>query len=114
LAASGFQDSGDARQAGFRLSTSLTLTGQKAELEAFLFEHVYRHPRIVEVRAQAQSRLRAMFAGYLRQPSWLPPRFQGRAESVGLPRSVGDYLAGMTDRYCDEQFRVHFAKPHGV
>jgi dGTPase len=39
----------------------------------------------------------------------LPPRYQERAAAVGLPRAVGDYLAGMTDRFCDQQFTQHFS-----
>jgi dGTPase len=61
------------------------------------------------VRAQAQERLKAMHAGYLDRPELLPPRFALRAGVVGLPRAIGDYLAGMTDRYCDQQFELHFA-----
>ena len=30
---------------------------------------------------------------------------QARAREVGPPRAVGDYLAGMTDRFCDETHR---------
>jgi dGTP triphosphohydrolase len=29
----------------------------------------------------------------------MPPRYRQRVESVGLRRSVADYLAGMTDRF---------------
>jgi dGTPase len=50
-----------------------------------------------------------MFEGYQRRPELLPAGFQQRAATRGLPRSVGDYLAGMTDRFCDDQFRSHFA-----
>ena len=52
---------------------------------------------------EAQDRLKRMFRGYLVRP--LLPRYQARAAEVGLPRAVGDYLAGMTDRYCDQQYR---------
>jgi dGTP triphosphohydrolase len=27
---------------------------------------------------------------------------------------VGDYLAGMTDRFCDDQYRLHFAENPSV
>jgi dGTPase len=52
-----------------------------------------------------------MFAGYCRRPALLPPRFRNRAEAIGIARAVGDYLAGMTDRYCERQFRAHFQEP---
>lgn len=114
LADSGFTSSLAARQAGFCIRTSSPLAGNKRELETFLYEHVYRHPRLIEVRAHAQQRLRAMFRGYVARPELLPARFQARAATVGVARSTGDYLAGMTDRFCDQQFQQLFAGTHGV
>jgi dGTPase len=63
---------------------------------------------LIAVRAQANTRLQAMFAGYVARPELMPDRFRRRAQSVGLERAVGDYIAGMTDRYCDQQYRTHF------
>jgi dGTPase len=78
-------------------------------LEGFLYQRVYRHPQLITMRRAAQERLRRMFAGYCRRPALLPVRFRQRAEAVGIARSVGDYLAGMTDRFCEQQFAKHFA-----
>jgi dGTPase len=44
-----------------------------------------------------------MFAGYVARPELLPKSFLARAEQTGLRRSVGDYLAGMTDRYAQQE-----------
>lgn len=93
------------RRSPVRIGISAELSQQKHELERFLYDQVYRHPRLIAVRRQAQERLRAMFDGYLRHPGRLPPRYQQRADEVGLERSIGDYLAGMTDRFCDQQFQ---------
>jgi len=93
----------------FRIKPVEQLAQQKQELEEFLHSRVYRHPRLLETRDTAQKQLEVMFRGYLADPELLPPRFQQRAQHVGLPRSVGDYLAGMTDRYCDQQFSEFFA-----
>jgi dGTPase len=49
-----------------------------------------------------------MFAGYLAKPELLPQRFRRRAERSGLARTVGDYLAGMTDRYARREFERLF------
>jgi dGTPase len=65
------------------------------------------------VREQAQHRLRVMFEGFVKNPHLLPEKFRSRGANVGLARSVGDYLAGMTDRFCDEQFRRYFAESAG-
>lgn len=73
----------------------------KRALERFLFERVYRSPRVLAVRVPAQQRLTALFRWYCDHPAELPAGFRVRAETIGVPRSVGDYLAGMTDRYLE-------------
>jgi dGTPase len=109
LAQSDFADARAAQDTGFRIAPSDELAARKSELEAVLYERVYRHPRLTAVRVKAQQRLRAMFDGYVRRADLLPEKFQTHAGTVGLTRSVGDYLAGMTDRFCDEQFQRYFA-----
>jgi dGTPase len=100
-----------ARRLSLVVGPSPEMAQLKRELERFLYERVYRHPRLAAVRTQAQERLKRMFEGYLARPELLPPRYQQRAAAVGLPRAIGDYLAGMTDRFCDQQFRQHFDTP---
>jgi dGTPase len=84
------------------------LTAQKHDLERFLRERVYRHPNVLAHRRSAQAALERMFAGYLAKPELLPQRFRRRAERSGLARTVGDYLAGMTDRYARREFERLF------
>jgi len=84
------------------------LAEQKIELEKFLFERVYRHSRVLEMRTKAQSMLREMFDRLVAMPELLPESFQLRVEESGLSRTVGDYLAGMTDRYAQEQYTKLF------
>ena len=93
-----------------RIGVGPDLAEQKLELERFLYTQVYRHERLIAVRTQAQGRLKQMFAGYCERPDLLPPHFQKRVELVGVPRTVGDYLAGMTDRFCDALYQQHFAR----
>ena len=105
-----FQSSTEARSSGFVIGPSDELAEQKQELERFLYQRVYRHPDLVRVRRQAQERLHAMFDEYQRDPSWFPEKYQRRAERVGVRQMAIDYLAGMTDRFCDEQFERMFEK----
>lgn len=84
------------------------LAEQKHDLEAFLRLRVYRHPDVLGHRERAQAALAKMFEGYAARPDLLPERFRQRAESAGLRRTVGDYLAGMTDRYAWREFERLF------
>ncbi|TVS19737.1 MAG: dNTP triphosphohydrolase [Planctomycetaceae bacterium] len=108
LARCRFANADAARRSEFRIGPSPTLAERKEQLESFLYQRVYRHPQLVAVRSRAQQQLRAMFAGYCRRPALLPQKFRDRAETIGIAVAVGDYLAGMTDRYCEQQFRLYF------
>lgn len=99
----------EVRRSAVRIIASRELTEQKRELEKFLYGRVYRHPRIIEVRSEAQGQLKAMFERLRAEPSLLLTHFQTRAKKVGLERAIGDYLAGMTDRFCDQHYRQLFA-----
>lgn len=102
--------SNELRAMDFRIGPSPELEAQKTELETFLYEVVYRHPQLMEVRTLAQNRLKQMYFGYSECPSLLPKSFAARAKVVGEPVAICDYLAGMTDRFCDAQFHRHFQK----
>jgi dGTPase len=86
------------------IQSSPAMAARKRELEQFLFQHVYRHPSLVVTRQMAQENLRRLFAHYLQHVASLPPKFRQRCDQVGAPRAVADYLAGMTDHYCLQQF----------
>jgi len=73
----------------------------KRQLEKFLFQRVYRSPRVLAVRVPAQERLTRLFDWYCGHPDDLPAGFRQRAESFGVRRSVADYIAGMTDRFLE-------------
>ena len=86
------------------------LTALKTELESLLAERVYRHPQVLQMRAQVQAQLDEMFHGYVDRPELLPESFRSRAATAGLARTVGDYLAGMTDRFALREHARLFAK----
>lgn len=103
-------------KAGVSLGMSSGIEQEKRQLEGFLFEHVYRHPRLVEVRQKAAMRLRQLYRSLVGDPERLPPRVHGWVSTWGIERSTGAYLAGMTDRFCDEQYLllVEMGGPCGV
>lgn len=68
------------------------------ELKRFLFEHLYRHYKVMRMTGKARRIVRELYAAFLDDPRLLPPdyRRQGKAEQA---RAIADYIAGMTDRY---------------
>ncbi len=109
LADGQFESAEAARMSDFRIGPSAELAEEKAELERFLYDRVYRHPQLIEIRQLAQQKLQVMFAGYVARPELFPKKYQLRAERVGVRRMAGDYLAGMTDRFCEDIYKKHFS-----
>jgi dGTPase len=76
----------------------------KSELEGFLFENVYRHYRVMRMAQKGERIVRELFAEFCRQPEQLPTRYAERARREDLHQTVCDYLAGMTDRYAQDEY----------
>lgn len=93
------------RAAGIRIQHSDEIAAQRQELESHLFDAVYRHPRLLPVREAAADRLRVLFERLTARPERLPLRFRVRADQNSTPVAVGEYLAGMTDNFCDRQYQ---------
>jgi dGTP triphosphohydrolase len=55
----------------------------------------------MSVRLAAQEKLSRLFQWYCDHPDAMAPSYRDRSATVGLRRSVADYLAGMTDRYLE-------------
>ena len=89
---------GDVRSAGTLIAPSTDLALQKADLEAFLFDRVYRHPDILSKREISQQALRNLFFRYREDPTELPAEFESLLKEATPARTAADYLASLTDR----------------
>jgi dGTPase len=76
----------------------------KAKLEEFLHQSVYRHHRVLRMAAKGARILRSLFDEFCRKPELLPARYYRKAQAGPVPRTVCDYLAGMTDRYAQDEY----------
>jgi dGTPase len=100
----------------------------RSGLTRFLKDRVYHHHRVLRMTANGKRILQALFAEYVRSPELLPEkhlrRWTGADAVIGPPapgwvtanrqpmasleRVVGDYLAGMTDRFAQQEYRRLF------
>jgi dGTPase len=71
-----------------------------AELERFLLDNFYHHESLQAMAAKARGWLADLFEQLCREPQRMPGYFRDFIPQFGLHRSVCDYIAGMTDRYC--------------
>jgi dGTPase len=76
----------------------------KTGLEGFLRRRVYHHWRVIRMGVKGQRMLRALFEEFCRTPEQLPERYARRALAGERERTVSDYLAGMTDRYAQDEY----------
>lgn len=87
---------------------SETVGRQIKELKRFLYEHMYRHYRLVRMQTKAERFIAALFEAYVQEPAMLPTDIQERLDEAPLPRVVADYIAGMTDRYALDEWQKLF------
>jgi dGTPase len=90
---------------------SMAMAATDRALKAHLFPMLYHHPRLMVVRRDAEAIVRDLFARLTAEPALLPEDW--RADLAGaaeprLARRVGDYIAGMTDRYAVLEHRRLF------
>jgi dGTPase len=76
----------------------------KTELEDFLSRRVYQHYRVQRMAAKGERIVRSLFDEFRRAPQLLPARYAGRIDGLPVERVVCDYVAGMTDRYAQDEF----------
>jgi dGTPase len=81
------------------IGLSPELATMTRELKTFLYQSLYRHPRVMRMQIKAERVITDLFNAYLEEPRQLPREEQQRLEERSLERVVCDYVAGMTDRF---------------
>jgi len=82
------------------------------DLRSFMFERVYRNPVAKGEEVKARFILRELYQYYVKNPEKLPADFLPQLDFDGMPRTVCDYIAGMTDKYAVYKYQEIFI-PHG-
>ena len=118
VAAAGVETSDDVRAAGRALAGfSEALAGEERALKAFLHARMYNAAEVTAVRAEAQKVIAGLAAAYRADPSLLPPEWRPDGlDPIATVRRIGDFIAGMTDRYairCHREVVGPVALPDG-
>jgi dGTPase len=85
-------------------------------IKAFLKQRMYRHERVMRVMRDAEQILFDLFARYQNHPAalpaeWLPPG-NGSETETERARRIGNFIAGMTDRFAlNEHQRLFDSTP---
>ena len=75
---------------------------EEAAIKAFLKQRMYRHKRVMRVMGEAEQILFELFARYQETPGDLPAEWVEETEREtegGRARRIGNFIAGMTDRF---------------
>ncbi|MBW7906528.1 MAG: dNTP triphosphohydrolase [Phycisphaerae bacterium] len=86
-----------------RVSLSAACEHELAALGEFLQARLYRQERLMRMDSKGRRVLTAVFEAYVREPRLLPTRYYQRVAVQGAQRVACDYVAGMTDRFCQRE-----------
>jgi dGTPase len=77
------------------------------QIRDFLYHRMYRHWSVQRMRRKAKQVVRELFETFFEAPELMPEQWNACAALEGAARArvVGDYIAGMTDRFALQEHR---------
>jgi dGTPase len=97
---SGVETIDDVRATGRPLAGfSEGLAAEERELKRFLYARLYGLPELQPVRKEAERVVANLAAAYRDNRSLLPEAWDRGGDEVQQLRTIGDFIAGMTDRF---------------
>ncbi len=111
LAEAGPRSADDVRRAGRPLAGfSAELAPAERALKRFLYANLYRHPKVMEIAEPAQQVVARLAETYRAAPERMPASWFETlpAQEPARGRHIGDFIAGMTDRYALRQYEALF------
>jgi len=75
------------------------LAAEERELKRFLYSRLYDLAELKPIRIEAERVVAALAAAYRADPALLPPSWQRGGDELQQLRTIGDFVAGMTDRF---------------
>ncbi|WP_370880083.1 deoxyguanosinetriphosphate triphosphohydrolase [Labrys monachus] len=112
FASGAYRSSDDVRNAGKTLIRFSEAIGSADRgIKGFLYPNMYRHERVMRVRAQAADVVRRLFRRLFEDIGLMPAEWREGMADAGedrRARRVADYIAGMTDTFAIEEHRRLF------
>jgi dGTPase len=90
----------DVREAGRSLAGfSEALGREERELKRFLYDRLYNLPELQPIRKEAERVVVNLAEVYRSKPDLLPDNWRRSSNDTERLRTIGDFIAGMTDRF---------------
>ncbi len=100
VAEAGIGTAQDVRNADTVLATfSDAMFAEEQELKRFLYANLYGSAELEEIRLQTAKVVSNLVAAYRAAPGLLPSDWHIEGDDSAHVRSIGDFIAGMTDRF---------------
>jgi dGTPase len=89
------------------IAFSTAMAAAERELKRFMYAKLYHHPQQIAVAEQARTIVAGLAEAYIADPDRLPDDWRARlpADEPARTRHIGDFIAGMTDRYAVSRYR---------
>ena len=88
---------------------------EMAELKSFLHANLYQHQQVNKMSTNAKNIISYLFTGFYNNPELLPEEHRAKAlarKKIGgsdeFARVIADYIAGMTDRFAQDEYKRFF------
>jgi dGTPase len=83
------------------------MSDEERALKRFMYTRLYRHPRQIDISERANLVISNLAEAYLADPELMPEhwRLSLPEEEPLRTRHIGDFIAGMTDRYALARYR---------
>jgi dGTPase len=104
----GIRTADDARKAGVMIGGfSSEMAARERRLKKFMYQKLYHHPMQTAAAVEAAKVVRELFMIYRNDVGLLPAEWRENLPEQDPARSrhIGDFLAGMTDRYATDRHR---------
>ena len=107
VAEAGVESADDVRAAGRALAGfSAAMASEERQLKRFLYARMYESEPVLAVRREAQRVVAGLSEVYRDDPRLLPEGWRcDGADRVTTIRTIGDFIAGMTDRFAIARYR---------
>ena len=75
------------------------MAAEERALKRFLYDRLYDRPSSSRSRVEAERVVANLAAAYRADPALLPDDWQSGGDETERLRTIGDFIAGMTDRF---------------
>ncbi len=94
----------DVRESRTLIDYSSEMKHKNAELKKYLYLNLYQNYKVLKMQHKAERYIEKLFHAYESDIRQLPPKFFAEVATQGEKRVIADYIAGMTDRYAQDEY----------